>query len=305
MKTVEKQNFPAVFCAVFMELVKEVFCILENMLLWKKHFFLILRLIDVKRKGKGDFMMKRIISVAIAILCLLGLLAGCASQGTVQTISEEEGTTITTTVPTVSVTGSGEMDVEPDMATVNLGINVTKSTAEEAMTVTSQTVEQIKGKLLALGINEEDMQTTNFYISPQDSYDNNGNSKGITSYYASNMLEVKIYDLEKVGTVIDSAVEAGANSSYGMYFGLADPLTYESETLKLAVENAKNKAEVLAEAAGKKLGDILVMTDGTTSIPETYVSMERAEDEAMGSSASISTGTLTVSSRVTVRYTIE
>ncbi|MHB1315428.1 MAG: SIMPL domain-containing protein [Christensenellales bacterium] len=244
--------------------------------------------------------MKRVIIGAIALLTMIAVLAGCAAQGSVKIGNEEDGTV--TTVPTLSVTGTGEMDVKPDMATLNLGFNITKPTAEEATKLASDTVDQIKAKLTALGVKEDDMQTTNLYIYPEYEYNEKGESKGIVGYRASNMLEVKVRDLTIVGTVIDSAVQAGANTSYGISFGLADPLTHQSETLKLAVENAKKKAGVLAEAAGKKLGDILVMTDGTTNIPEVYVQDDRAEAYAKGSSVSISPGTLKVSSSVTVRY---
>ena len=251
--------------------------------------------------------MKRAIYGVIALLVVITMTAGCTKQQpVVQTVSEnDKSTTVTTTVPTLSVTGLGEKDVTPDMATVNLGINISKPTADEAMTAASNTIDQMKAKMLELGIKAEDMQTINFNIYPDYNYNDKGEISEVKTYHASNMLEVKIHDLTKVGTIIDGAVKAGANSSYGISFGLADPLTFESDTLKLAVENAKKKAAVLAESVGKKLGDILVMTDGTTSIPETYVQESAREDSMKAGAVSISPGTLKVTSSVTVRFALQ
>jgi hypothetical protein len=162
---------------------------------------------------------------------------------------------------TISVTGTGTVEAAPDMATLMIGVTTQADTAAAALAANSAATEAVIARLSATGIEPRDMQTSNLYINPNFSgYDTS--TPTITGYVASNMLTVRVRKIDTTGAVLDAAVADGANTLNGLTFGLADPGPSYNEARKEAVADARAKAELLAEAAGVKLGAILAISDG-------------------------------------------
>ena len=139
---------------------------------------------------------------------------------------------------TISVTGTGIVEAAPDMATLMIGVTTQGATAAEA----------------------RDMQTSNLSINPSwTGYDTS--TPTISGYVASNMLTVRVRALDTTGAILDAAVADGANTLNGMIFGLADPEPAYNEARKEAVADARAKAELLAMAAGVKLGQVVSISD--------------------------------------------
>lgn len=161
---------------------------------------------------------------------------------------------------TISVTGSGMVEVAPDMATLAIGVTTQGATAAEALAANSTATEAVIARLTASGIEARDMQTSNLSINPNwTGYDSS--TPTISGYVASNMLTVRVRALDTTGAVLDAAVADGANTLNGMTFGMADPEPALNEARKEAVADARAKAELLAAAAGVKLGQVRSISD--------------------------------------------
>ena len=161
---------------------------------------------------------------------------------------------------TISVTGTGTVEAAPDMATLMIGVTTQGKTAAEALTANTAATDAVIARLTASGIEARDMQTSNLSINPNwTGYDSS--TPTISGYVASNMLTVRVRKLDTTGAVLDAAVADGANTLNGMTFGLADPEPSYNEARKEAVADARAKAELLAMAAGVKLGPVLSISD--------------------------------------------
>lgn len=211
-------------------------------------------------------------------------------------------------VPTLTASGDGEVRVAPDLAVVRLGVQAQAPEARDAQSRVNAAAQEIHKALTAQGVAEEDIQTSGLQLSPV--YDNNrnrqpGDEPRIVAYQATNTVSVRLTDLDRVGSVFDAALEAGANRIDGVDFQLEDDAAARAEALTLAAEAARTKARVLSAALGVELGQILEIQEGGYSVapPPTPV---YARTMAMESSAGtqVAPGQITVSASVTVRWRI-
>ncbi|EKD85894.1 MAG: hypothetical protein ACD_37C00580G0006 [uncultured bacterium] len=154
------------------------------------------------------------------------------------------------------VTGTGSAAGAPDKALLSLGITETASSILDAQSKANQKAEAIISSLKRLGIDEEDIKTSNYSINPN--YDFSANSQRITGYTVSQNFEVET-PIDKANKAIDGSTQAGANLVGNVSFALDDDkkLELENEARKEAVDMAKKSAEGLAKASGIKLGKII------------------------------------------------
>lgn len=196
---------------------------------------------------------------------------------------------------TIAVTGTGSVDAPPDQASVSLGVQVQRPTAQEAQDQSNATMTQIVTKILALGIPREKIRTTTVNISPQRQP---GPGLGpITSYLATNRISIEIDDLRLVGRAIDAGVGAGANSVDSLQFGVRDPAPFQARALQLAVRNARAAADTIAAAAGIT-GLRVVRVEATGPIPRPRVGVPAP----MAGEAPVLPGLIPISAQVWVVY---
>jgi len=159
---------------------------------------------------------------------------------------------------TISSTGTAKIEVIPDMVSVYFNIDTKGSTADEASDKNSIIVDKMKTALLAVGINDNEIKTSNFNVYPN--YDYSSSGQRITGYSASHSLKVEISvdEKNKIGSVIDAGIGAGAGVSY-INFELNEDnqKRYKVEAIKIATEDARTKAEALAEGSGSRLGSLV------------------------------------------------
>ena len=159
---------------------------------------------------------------------------------------------------TISSTGTSTIEVLPDFVVVYFSIDTKGTTANEASNKNSKIVDDMKAALLLEGITEKEIKTINFNVYPN--YDYRSGSSVITGYNAQHSLKVELNvdEKEKIGSVIDAGVGAGAGISYINYeLNEDNQKKYKVEAIKLATEDARLKAEALAEGAGSSLGSIV------------------------------------------------
>ncbi|MFG1463210.1 SIMPL domain-containing protein [Xanthobacter sp. DSM 24535] len=181
-----------------------------------------------------------------AVLCALAL---SAPLGVAPAFAEDLSRA------TLSVVGHGEASAAPDMASLSTGVVTMGKTAEEALAANSKALEAVIETIKAAGIEPKDLVTSGFAIQPQYVYPQQGGREAprLTGYEVRNMLTVKVRDLDKLGSLLDKVVQAGANQASGISFSLADPWAIEQQARLSAMEDAKTQAQTLAEAVGMRI----------------------------------------------------
>jgi len=162
----------------------------------------------------------------------------------------------------ITVTGDGQVEAAPDMATVTLGVTTEGATPAEAMAANSAQLATVLARLKEAGTADSDLQTTGLSLNPNWQNDGTGTAPRIAGYVATNMLTVRVRALDTLGGVLDAAIGQGANTFNGVSFGLADPAPAMNEARRRAVADAMARAELLAGAAGVSLGPLVSMTEG-------------------------------------------
>lgn len=236
--------------------------------------------------------MKRILGIALALVITLVAVAPAAGA--------MDATAATTA--TITVNATGVVTIQPDKATVSLGVSSEDKDAKLAQNANNESTQKLLDALKDAGIPDEQIVTENYSLYPN--YDYSNEKPSITSYTASNQLSVTVLDINKVGDVINAAVDAGANQSYGIQFGVQDESEQYQEALQLAVQIAKPKAEAIANASGHQLGDILSIVESGSA--DTYRAnvYSGVEYAAMDTAASmpVQSGTLDIRATVTVVF---
>ena len=214
-------------------------------------------------------------------------------------------------IPVLTVSGSGEARVSPDLATVRLGVIAQAATARAAQEQVSRTAGAVLEAIRKLGIKDEDIQTSGLSLSPLYSQPRPGTEEEsraprITGYQANNSVTIRVEDLTKVGPVIDAGLSAGANTLDGVEFGLRNDEAARSQALAEAAVKARAKAQTLASALGLRLGNVLEVAEGGVSVlPQPYPRYSRmAELSVAAADTPVSAGQVGVQASVTIRYRI-
>jgi hypothetical protein len=158
------------------------------------------------------------------------------------------------TTDTVSVTGVGIVRAVPDRAEVAAGVETRGSTAQEALNANANAMRKVIEALRAAG--GTDITTQTVALGPRVGPE--GQPDGFT---ATNVVTARIA-LDKTGALIDAAVAAGANTVYGPTLSSSDADRLYREALGKAVADAKERAQLLASAAGRTLGRVTAMAEG-------------------------------------------
>ena len=152
---------------------------------------------------------------------------------------------------TLSVQGTGAAAGRPDMANASAGIESRGKTPEEALGANTKAMNTLMAAIKRHGVADRDIETSSFNVSPI--YAQQANQRGtlnIEGYQVSNQVSVRLRDLDKLGGLLSSLVEAGANRLHGVSFEIADPAKLQDDARKAAIADARKRAELYATAAG-------------------------------------------------------
>lgn len=197
----------------------------------------------------------------------------------------------------ITVTGTGTVSSVPNEAEFSLGVQTQGGTAHEALAANAQRMRRVLEALTSAGVAKADVKTQDVSVSP--SYGDKGQVNG---YTARNTVSVKIHDLDKAGAVLDAASNAGANEVSGPSLTRSDQDALQAKALRSAVDNARSKARVLADAAGVRLGSVTAITEGDGAIPP--VMWDVARSKTSGAAPPIEPGTQDIQASVTVTFAI-
>lgn len=185
---------------------------------------------------------------------------------------------------TITISGHGEVRAAPDMALINSGVTTQGATAREALDANTKALADLIAALKEAGIEARDIQTSGFSVNPNYVYSDARDDMGyslppkINGYQVSNTVTVAVRDLEELGTILDQSVDVGANTINGVSFSVADPTELYNEARKIAFADAREKAELYAEAASAALGELESINESQSfNTPQPMPMYARAE----------------------------
>ena len=178
--------------------------------------------------------MKRVFAILIALMMLAGAALADESK--------------------LVVNGTGTVYMEADQASASLGVTMMGEDLAELQRNANETVAAICTALRNAGLDEKDISTNYIYISPR--YDYSGDVERMVGYSINNTMTIRTDQMDKIGAYIDAAFAAGANTFDSIEFTVKDDTEARKQALQLAVQDARDKAEVIAAAAGMALESV-------------------------------------------------
>ncbi|MEX2125949.1 MAG: SIMPL domain-containing protein [Woeseia sp.] len=203
----------------------------------------------------------------------------------------------------VAVTGQGEASGVPDRAEVSAGVQTLAGTVIHATRENQTAIEKIMSALEEQGIPEEKIQTSNYSIWAEQNYQEPRQIQ-ISGYRVSNVVNVTIDDIAKVGDVLAAVTNAGANSIHGIQFGVKDTAALEQKAREVAMTDARERAEELAKLAGVQLGEVLTISTSYGGGPPQPMMARSFEMADTAPVPGISPGQQSVSVQVHVTFAI-
>ena len=216
---------------------------------------------------------------------------------------------------TLTVSAEGKIRVSPDKALVRLAVETAGESLETVQEQNRKSMRQILDRLQELGIEEKHMQTSSLNVTPhypprtrrQTGDPPLPEVPKIIGYTVNHSLTVEVHELDRIGRVVDAALKAGANRFSQIAWALKDERPAQLEALKVASQDAREKAKVLAGALGVKLDRLLEVTEGHAAvIPRRQIATARMSMAmAESSDVPLSPGELAVRATVTLVYQID
>lgn len=250
--------------------------------------------------------MKKNIRIALLMTAAIGLsigLTACTGQAAAPeiTVQNVQGNQNAITVHTKE-----SINVVPDVADISLGVTTQAEDAASCQNQNNDTVDKIVAALTALGIPETSIQTSRFNLSPR--YDWKDSVQTLIGYEMNTTITLSDIALDQVGSVLTQSVDAGANNFDSIVYKSSQYDASYQEALKLAVESAKVKAQSLAEASGRTLGDVLTVEEQTANDTARYapgngIALEGYAKAA--DSARVMPGEVSVEANITVTFNLQ
>jgi uncharacterized protein YggE len=196
-------------------------------------------------------------SLAVLAVALVALLAGATRAGGAPAAAGQHS---------IVVSGTGSVATVPDRAQLSFGVSSDAKTASAALRANAAEMTKMIAALKQQGIAAADIQTQFVSLSPRYS----PNAAEIVGYTAANSVNATVRKLDKVGGVIDAAVDAGANQVSGPNLVRSDQTALYRRALRAAITNARGKAQTIARASGLRLRRITDVTEsgGPAPVPE-------------------------------------
>jgi len=205
---------------------------------------------------------------------------------------------------TISFDGVGKVVGSPDIATVDIGMTTQDKEVQVALKSNNEKMNKLIDLIKKIGIADADVQTSRFNVYP--TYDYSNSKQTIVGYSADQAVTVKIRDLEKVSSVLDAAGSVGANQVSGLNFTIDKSDALQNSAREKAIADAMSKASALGKELGVKFVKIVGFSESGNTPPSPYYAYDKA---AMGGAASsapaVQTGSLDITSNVTLTFEIK
>jgi uncharacterized protein len=198
----------------------------------------------------------------------------------------------------MAITGTGSVSATPDTAYITLAVESNAPTANVALDSNTGNMKKLFKTLLDLGIPKKDISTSSFSVHARyGKYNEQTGEAPFLGYSVSNSVSVTVCQVDQLGKVLDQSVKSGANRVDSLHFGFKDQTKLMDDARKRAVEDAKRKADLYAQATGAKMGSVISISEERGYRP---VRMYMAGEGATRSDVPINPGEQMISVNVTV-----
>lgn len=237
--------------------------------------------------------MNRILALAAALA--FGLLAHAASA---QTSAEKER------IPTMSLTGEGSAEAQPELATVQIGVAVTAKIAKDALAENSKLLAAALNAAKENGIEPRDLQTSGLALRPDIVRAEKWPHREVIGYQVNNVVTMRVRDISKLGGLLDRLVVLGINDIRNINFSVANPAPLIEQARAEAIKDAMRKAEKYAEAANLRIVRVLDISEGGIEAPTPRPMVLTRAQSAPRPDVPIEAGELVYRARVNVMFEI-
>ena len=251
----------------------------------------------VRGAGSRRYRMPALGAVAAAVLTVEIMAGGGAAMAQPAQTPQEK-----TMERTITVSGTGSVMAEPDVARLTAGLVVEGATAQAALAANTTAMRKVIAEVKARGIEAKDVQTSSFHVEPVYVHPKDGQPPRISGYRVTNQITVTVRALDSVGDVLDRLVTSGANQVHGLVFEVSKADSLKDEARKIAVANALRRAKLLAAAAGAEVGRVLQIAEDAEGGPPQPVF--RAKAMSAGA-APIERGSQALEARVTATWELK
>lgn len=207
----------------------------------------------------------------------------------------------------VETSGEGSASVAPDLAIVSSGVVTSSPTAATALKANAAAMTKVFAAAKQAGIEDRDIATSGLSVQPQYDYGDGARPRSPTlvGYEARNTVTIRVRAVDKAGSVVDTLVAAGSNQIEGLSFDVSNRSAKLDEARREAVKDARRKAELLATAAGAKLGAVLSIREGADEDEPVRPFAARAKALDAAAPTPIAKGEQELRAHATVRWRLE
>lgn len=208
--------------------------------------------------------MLRRVWVSLTVVCLISLTASCSDDTAQQGNTTGEGGS---PAEGITVVGTGQISGEPDTFRATVGVEVERQNVDEALNVANEAAEQVISTMREQGVEEQNIQTTEFSVFPvfnePPMQGQSQDGPGIRGYVVTNLVEARIQNLERVGEILQAAVEAGGDAARvrSVNFTLEDNEELRAAAREAAFADARRRANNYAELAERELGPLVSVSE--------------------------------------------
>lgn len=238
---------------------------------------------------------KKVMAVMFAVVAVMFLAVGAA-------FAQEN---------TITVEGTGIVNMDPDLVKINVAINNESRSIQDTVNNNTEMVKKVREALIEIGLSESDLITTNFSLWSGYLYYMDENADPEAKKYTVNYsMQIVLRDASRLNEVLDTAVNSGITSIDTVSHEYSDRLAMYEEARKLALADARAKADTIADELGKKIVDVVTveMPDYSEASDMRYNMAAREGMGGMGGGAStpeITSGAYQASARLRVTYLFE
>lgn len=241
--------------------------------------------------------------LALALLLTFAFLISFLMAKTSQTLMETAR--LATPLPVehqITIDGTGKVAGVPDIASISMGIESKGDAVAAAQQANTDGMNALINRIVALGIAKDDLQTANYSVYQNTTYDPETGVSTPAGWTVSQQLTVKVRDTAKISTVLDTAGKNGATNISGPNFTIDDPSSLKAQAREKALADATEKAAALAKTLGLRLGDVIGYSEYVDNGPVPYFGGMMMDKSMTNASPEILAGTNDVTLNVSVTY---
>ncbi|MEM6266125.1 MAG: SIMPL domain-containing protein [Pseudomonadota bacterium] len=206
--------------------------------------------------------------------------------------------------PVIELSVYESVTAEPDIVTIGAGVTTEAASAVDALRENSEQMQAVIDRIKALGVADEDIQTTGINLNPRYDYDRTSQRQVFRAYQVSNRVSVKLREIEETGAALDALVSAGATDLTGPVFAIEDDEAAKDQARERALERAREHVEAYAELLGFDEVRILEINEALqgVGVAQPMVMRSLAVDEAAPAAPPVQPGRVSTGVSITLKY---